>query len=252
MELKSLFLGLLFATGIFALKCGCGLHYISARQRTLAARLGIVLGFAFVYLVLFVGSWRICREVDALRCFNSLRVVFQSGMLLHVVLAGGLLVWGLALLKRKLEPASPHGQSAGWIALVVPCPLCASVVFVTVAFLVSAFPEDSLRAVLGAYLLFVTVGLLTIGGLHLWGRTTGAHPESILGTSMLLISAYFFLSAVLMPQFGDLDKVYRLAAYHGDKQVVNAGHWVALFSIVLACMGGGFWFGLKRIRRVAS
>lgn len=248
MELKSLFLGLLFATGIFALKCGCGLHYILARKRALAARACVLVSFAFVYLAVFAGSWGVCREADALRWFHLLSAVFQSGMLLHVVLAGGLLVWGLALLKRE---RTPDERSAGWIALVVPCPLCAAVVFVTVAFLVSAFPDVSLRAVLGAYLLFVVLSLLTIGGLCLWGGATGAEPESMLGTSMLFISTYFFLSAMLMPQFGDLDKVYRLAAYQPDQPGGGAWQLLVLFSVLLLCIGGGFWLGLKRIRRVA-
>ena len=51
MELKSLFLGLTFTIGIFALKSGVGLHYLFTQRHSLKGRLLLSIGSALAYFL---------------------------------------------------------------------------------------------------------------------------------------------------------------------------------------------------------
>lgn len=247
MELKSLVLGLVLAVGIFALKSGCGLHYWLSQRKRIGVKIGVLLGFGLLYLALFLGSCHVHQHIDLMRYFDLLQAFFESGMVIHVAVAAGLFVWGIALLKQR--PAA-RKRSLGWLALVVPCPVCAVVIFLVSRFLVSYFPDASRLAVLGAYLVFMAISLLTVGCLTVWSRWADARPESSLGAAMLFIAGYFCLSVLLMPRFGDLSEVYRLAAHSAKQEQVNPLHLTVLLTAVAAPLSAGFWFGRRQIEPV--
>ena len=245
MELKSLILGLVLAVGIFAFKSGCGLHYWLSQRKRIGVRIGILLGFGLLYLALFVGSWHVHQHIDLMRHFDLLQTFFESGMVIHVAVAAGLLIWGLALLKERPDAGK---RSLGWVALAVPCPVCAVVIFLVSRFLVSYFPDASRSAVLGAYLVFMAISLLTIGCLTVWSRWADARPESSLGAAMLFIAGYFCLSVLLIPRFGDLSEVYRLAVHGAKQEQINPLHLAVMLTAVAAPLSAGFWLGRRHIR----
>jgi hypothetical protein len=53
------------------------------------------------------------------------------------------------------------------------------------------------------------------------GGSTSA--ENTLGLAMLLVAAYFMLSALIAPQFSDLGRVYRISAYAADMRAAQLG-----------------------------
>jgi predicted transporter len=97
------------------------------------------------------------------------------------------------------------------------------------ATLVIYFPEKAALAVaalFGAFMLIAAVG----GGLAIIIQTSqktgllrsarndgaeegAASPENNLGLAMLMVAAYFMLSALITPQFSELGRVYRISAY---------------------------------------
>ena len=246
MELKSLFLGLTFTIGIFALKSGVGLHYFLNQKRKLKAKLFFLSLYGLVYLLIFMLSSYILQRINIIHYFEIVQNFLKSGMFIHILMAGGLIIWGIVLLKREDRP---DRKSLAWVALIIPCPVCVTVIFFSAAFLLSYFPDSGYMAVFVAYLGFMAIVIITVISMTLWGTRSGSTPESTLGAAMLIIAIYFFLSVIIMPQFGDMDKIYRLAAYQGEKQTMNTRDILLLYSIMAAVFTTGFWAMRRKIRR---
>jgi len=254
MELKSLILGLFFSIGIFGIKSGIGLQYLFYQQKSLSGKIVFFLLFASVYFCIFMGCAQILNRIDILRYFEMIQTFFKSGMFIHIMMAVLMTIWGIRLLKRDDHS---HQASYGWAVLAVPCPVCVTVIFFTVAFLLSYFLDSGNAAVLSAYAGFVGIdsgnaavlsayagfvgiNLLTVILLSFWQTRSNSTPESFLATAMLIIAAYFFLSVIVMPQFGDLDKIYRMAQYKGENRMIDIKHTVSLYVLIAASFSVGF------------
>lgn len=246
MEFKSLFLGLVFAMGIFGLKGGVGLHFFLIEKRGLRVRLSLLSLYGIVYLLLFMVCAHILREIDTMLYFEMIQGFLKSGMFIHVLMAGGLIVWGIVLLKRRDESGR---KSYGWLALIIPCPVCITVIFLSAAFILSWFPGSGHMAVLWAYLIFMGIVLITVISMSHWGLRAGSNPDATLGAAMLMIAGYFILSVIIMPQFQDIDGIYRLAAHNGgERHANNPGELLTISSIMIASFTGGFLNMVRRLR----
>lgn len=243
MELKSLLLGMFFTIGIFAVKSGVGLNYAMSKRKGIRSKLSFAFLTSLIYLSVFAASYGILHFFELARYLTFIQKLLQTGMLIHILIAGGLIVWAIALLrKRKNESKS----TLAWTMLVLPCPVCMTVIFLSSAFLISYFPDNALKAVLSAYLFFIALVLITIIIMIVIKNKTGQSPETTLGASMLFIAVYFFVSAIVMPHFNELDKVYRLAVYKGDEV---SKYPVKFFILVLITGLIFFVFGFLLKRR---
>jgi predicted transporter len=245
-EFKSLLLGLVFALGVFSVKSGCGISYLVSQRTSIRGKATAFVVVTATYLLLFVSSWHISKTVDLVSHFNRLKGLFESGMTLHVLMAGGTLLWGVSLLRDHKESRL---KSLGWVALVVPCPICASVIFFTTGFLVAFFPNHSFSAVLGAYAVYLVISLLTMTALAISLRLTETTPERILGLGMLFVSAYFFLSVLLAPHFQELERVYRVARHGSKESIGNASEAMTVGMILVLSFVTGFVLKRTRGRR---
>lgn len=250
MELKTLFIGIVFAMGIFAVKSGVGLRYLLTCKAGLKAKLLSLFMYILVYLAMFMLSAYILRSIDVIAYFDTIQSWLRSGMLVHVIMAAGLMLWGFYLLKAdgRLER-----ESYGWVALLVPCPICVTVIFISLSFLISYYPDAGYLAPLAAYLAFMGIVGVTIIVMTLWGWSIGfsGSSESTMGAAMMMISAYFFLSVIIMPQFANLDKIYRLAAYHSEVTATPVGQVLVLITVVSLFFFGGFLSVSRRCKRAA-
>lgn len=246
MEAKSLLLGLFFTFGSFAVKSGIGLYYALVQNIPKTRRVLFLVLYSLGYFLLFMGSAYILQRVNLLAYVGTVQNILGSGMLIHMLMAGMLLIWGIFLLKHA---AKTHQHTYGWLALVFPCPVCLLAILLSAGFLVTYFPDTAYFAVISAYAGFIMLNVLTIIGVHIWKIQSGHALRSILGTSMMAIAGYFLLSVIFMPQFGDLDRVYRLACYQDTVQTLNTQSIVCFFmmtSLILL----GFYFKSRKIRRV--
>jgi len=246
MELKSLFLGLTFTIGIFALKSGVGFHYLFTQKRHLREQILYACAFALAYFLIFSISCLILKKINIIAYYHIFQGIFRSGMYIHIFMAAGLIVWGIYLLKK--EAGIGEASKAFW-AMIIPCPVCTSVVFLTTAFLMAYFPNIALSAVMGAYLYFIAIALFAMLSLTLWNIRADATPEHTLGTAMLFIAIYFILSIIIMPQFSDIDKIYRIAAYRGEAAPMNIRDMLFLLAAVAAFFITGYLIKKRRIRR---
>jgi len=246
MELKSLFLGLVFTIGVFAIKSGMGLHYFLIQRRKLMSKLIFLSLYCLVYLIIFVLSSYILQRINIIHYFEIVQGLLKSGIFIHVLMAGGLIIWGVVLLKRE---SGPGNRSFAWLALTIPCPVCVTAIFFSAAFLLSCFPDSGYPAALGAYILFMAIVITTSISMTLWSIRSNLASESNLGAAMLIIAVYFFLSIIIMPQFSDLSKIYRLAAYHGEAESTDIRDILLLYSVMATLFSTGFWAMRRKIRR---
>lgn len=249
MELKSLVLGILFSMGIFAVKSGVGLNYLVRRAKRPGTILGVLCGWSGAYLIVFGLVFYILRYIDFLGNIEMIQNLISSGMLVHVAMAAFMAAYGLMLLKKR----DHAGKSAsGWLLLVFPCPVCLTVILFTLAFLLAYFPATGWGAVLATYAGFVGVALLTLVLMKTIFAKEHFSPEAVLGSAMLLIAVYFIVSIVIMPQFGDIEKIYRLAAYQGRHTEISLDHagWLGL--TIAAFFTMGFTSTRRTIRRIKN
>lgn len=80
------------------------------------------------------------------------------------------------------------------------------------------------------------------------GRITAQSAECLLGGAMVLLGAYFLLSMAVLPQFTDVDKIYRLARSHAPAQPRDLTTLVPLVALTLLTFLAGFGLTQKKIR----
>ncbi len=232
MELKTLILGLVFSVGIFAVKSGAGLAYILKREDRILRQVLVMAGFAVCYSLLFAGAWLLILRFDFLAHLDAVMMLFKNGMALHFLLAGLLVLWGGYLLGQD---ASCQHQSHGWMVLSIPCPVCFGVILFSGSFLHGMRPDEPYLFV-GLAALFIGVAMVTAVLLAL-SKKTGANYG--LGGVMLCAGLYFLLSLIVVPQFADFERMYRISL--GSKDV-------ALAHLPLLLVGLGLLFTLGFFR----
>ncbi|MCJ8499735.1 DUF2162 domain-containing protein [Desulfatitalea alkaliphila] len=247
MEIKSLILGMVFSIGVFAVKSGAGLHYCLAHAPTAMRRRMAWAGFAAVYGLLFAAAFWLLRSVDLMRHLPAMQTWLQSGMLMHLLMAGLLMLYGIRLLRNS---APPHTRSRSWILLALPCPLCATVVLFSLAFLLAVRPETPILTTGMLYGAFLLVNLATVLALGNHWMQRVASPETLLGGAMLFIAVYFLLSVTILPNFSDLEAIHRMAAALPGKSQATA-HQMAVAAVTAAAFLYGFARMAAVIRRSA-
>lgn len=250
MVYKSLVLGVLFSSGIFAGKSGLGLAYLLGRTSSPSRRCLQLFLFALTYALLFVlAAWGL-RRFDLPAHLETIQKLLQGGMTVHLLMAGMMIAWGLALLRRNHH----QGASRGWLLLILPCPVCVTVIVFSLAFVLALFPDNFLRITGGLYLVFLaislSVGLAMAGVMSSLGRRTTHSAENLLGGAMVLLGAYFLLSMVVLPQFADVDKIYRLARHKTGGSPETLADLLPLVLFFVFSFTVGFGRTYKKIRSV--
>ena len=241
MELKTLWLGLLVSCGTFAVKTGLGWAYAASAGR---ARVLTSLAVISSYAGLFALVWLVVSKINLLAHYETLLPLWRQGFLLHWLTAAMLLIWGVFLLRRPAGQGC-HSSSRGWLALVIPCPVCLSLILMSAATLNLYFPEQALGATAALFLAFMAIAALAAALARRGAGRQGEVLEADLGLAMMLVALYFILSALLFPQFTEVRRVYRLTAYAAEGQTVNRLAQAATLGITLAILAAGF-FGARR------
>lgn len=244
MELKTLWLGLLVSMGAFAVKTGLGWAYLWSKcppgRKALASALVVGL-----YALLFGLVHLLVARLNPLAHYELLAPLWRSGVTLHWLVAACLFLWGLILLKSPAAECAGR-RSRGWLALVVPCPVCLSVVLMAAAGLILYFPDQAPAATAALLAAFLTIAALS-GLVFIVGRNADSQSlEATLGLAMIMMALYFMVSALVMPQFSELSQVYRLAAYADEGRRAGLGGGGPLTVVLLAALAALGFAGTRR------
>ncbi len=208
MELKSLIIGLVLSLGAFAVKSGAGLGYAMAGSQHRGRAFLILTGFAAGYAAVFFLAATILSMADLMAWYPEMETVFKGGMILHMILAGLLAVWGFKLMAGHHHPGeqSQPGLSKAWLALALPCPVCFLVILLNTGLVSALYPERPLIL----WWLFSGFILVSLGAAAVF-HSVGRGRQAFLGGVMLYMAAYFVLCVTLIPQFGDFETIRRLS-----------------------------------------
>ena len=262
MELKTLWLGLVLSLAAFAVKTGLGWAYLwqTGRPRRPIIRFMADLGVVALYGAVFAAVAWLVTEINLLAHYEILLHLWQHGFLLHWLTALMLSIWGFFLLRRGTGE-SCRGQSRGWLALVIPCPVCLSVILMSAAAIGLYFPEKIIPAVSALFAAFMLIAALG-GSLTMLLKTRSADAskspvnapsaENNLGLVMLMAAACFMLSALITPQFSELGRVYRIAAYADSGREGPLGPRLYVIGAVVLLAFAGFLAAKKRCGKLLS
>ncbi|MFH2058022.1 MAG: DUF2162 family putative transporter [Pseudomonadota bacterium] len=232
MELKTLIIGLIVSVAVFAVKAGGGLAYLFLQVPGKRNRTMICVGFVAAYGFVFLAVVLILTKINLSHHIELLQDFFKSGMTLHFLMAlltGG---WGVRLLLKNKQI---QNTSRGWILLVLPCPVCLSVILLSCSFVSVLYPGRPLVFVsLYAGFILISFVAAVLFAVILKDRVA-AGP--FLGILMLYIAGYFLLSVIVIPQFADLDKIYRISLIGQGIKITRETIIVIIISLSALAVG---------------
>ena len=217
MALKTLFLGILFSMGIFAVKSGFGLNYYLGTCSGIPKRLGGAALFTVLYGLIFMLCAVLISTTELMAWFPLFQIIISHAMALHFFLAILMVIWSLSLIKTKKDH---NARTRSWMLLALPCPVCMVVIFLSVAFLTAYAPNHVKEAISLLFLGFMALNLSTLGVLSILEKRTHTKPEHLLGNAMLFIALYFLMSVIIMPQFTGIEEIYSISL-HGSPAEQN-------------------------------
>ena len=238
-EMLGIALGLSMALGIFALKTAVGNYYFLALPGRPAVKTFFLILMQAVYGGVFWGAFELQKQVDFFRVTDAASFL-RNGVIIHLLLCGGLIYWGIRLLIRPGETHLARIDSKGWLLLTVPCPVCASAIFLVCAFALMLFPDFSGRLRWVIPLSFFLLNLIFLGALAGLGKLFRIHPLVLTGRMMILIAVYFILILLIAPQFQEAGKLYA-AACAAEGGGFTESHIAGIIVAGAAVIGGLLW-----------
>ena len=211
-ETTGLLTGLAFSLAVFAFKTATGEFYVlTASSESAGQKRGFLLtataAYAAVFLLIFLLLSRFPGIHGLLMEHHSL---FQAGVLLHLLMAAGFLIWGILLL-GKGTGGGGCGHGGGWL-LALPCPVCVSAILLTSAFAEQLLPESKWVVRLFVPGIFFLVNFLVLGLLRLLAGKWRMDPRRLAGRMMVFVGLYFAGLLLLIPNFERIEEMYRIVA----------------------------------------
>lgn len=250
MEYQTLALGLIFSLGVFAVKNGFGLSFYWNQTGSVWRKWTLAVGHAMTYLLIFMAAGFILQYLMSESLIGTIMPLMQGGMYVHLIMAAFMVIWGIVLLRRGPD-SKRHGKSRAWLLLVVPCPVCLTVVFLSSSFLTVVLPGSTWAIVGLEFGLFFLITLLAALFGRLYLRHGGMDAHSLLGATMLGIAAFFILTICMAPHFQSLDEIYRLAvnAGTGTQTIGFTGRTIFYAGSVMLLLAG-FTASYRRMKEV--
>ena len=228
--------GVLVAFSVFGIKAGLGLGaQIYSRSVSTGKKALLLGGSLFLYLILFVLLYGLIGHFHLLSYLDQFINLLQYGMVLHLAVACGLLIWGARLLLKGHEEENAR-PLRGSLLLIAPCPVCATVILLNLTLAYSLFEFSPPLTTLLLFALFMGVMMATMGFLFPFRRHIGS-GDSFLGLSMTFVSLYFLLTVVIAPIYPEIKAAFAMAVSNSP---VNQTDPVptAIFGGVALILGG--------------
>ncbi len=242
MEIKSLFLGTVLTAAVFAAKSGMRLGECMEREKQKAKNFALCLAVICGYGLAFGISATGFLYADDRQPVQTLQVFLKGGMVLHFLMGVCMLVPGIICLKSdrnketRLQSAEPV---FGCLILMILSAVSAEIFSLY-------FPNTARWAVFCLCMGFIAIVLLSA---HLSKHSSLRTLEKTAGAAMLTLSAYFFLSATVLPQFSDLAEIAGLAAHSQDVSRTYGMAWQFSAGMQIGLFALGYFQMSEQIRR---
>ena len=229
--------GILAAFSVFGIKAGLGLgarlfhNGISSRRKLLFAAISF-----FVYFLLFFSMHCLISGFQLTEYLDRLIEMLQYGMLLHFTVAVGLLLWGARLLLVKSGKVLP---SKGSLLLIVPCPVCATVILLNLSLAGALFDLPLTLTTLLLFGLFLGIITATLGVMLIFRRRIQS-TETFLGLSMAVVALYFLFTVMIAPIYPEIEAAFNMAASNSPNGQIEKGPLIILATTAFIFGVAGF------------
>ena len=231
--------GVLVAFSVFGIKVGLGLGaQVYNKAVSMGKRILIMGGSLFVYLALFFCLYYVITHFNLLNYLDQLVNVMQYGMMLHLAVAAGLLIWGAKLvLEKPGKQGSLTFRSS--LLLILPCPVCATVILLNLTLAYSLFDLSPLLTTLTLFGLFSGIIFLATAVLFPFRRKIGS-GNAFLGQSMTLVALYFLFVVIIAPIYPEIKAAFAMAVSNSPVSRMDHANTAILVGVVLTLGCAGF------------
>ena len=238
--LKQLWItGVLVAFSVFGIKVGLGLAaQIYNKTVSIGKRIVFIGGSLLVYLLLFFCLYYVITHFNLLNYLDQFVNMLQYGMLLHLAIAFGLLIWGTKLLFKNPEKQKNLPFSTS-LLLIIPCPVCATVILLNLTLAYSLFDLSPLLTTFTLFALFSGIIIVTAGVIFPFRHKIGS-GNSFLGLSMIFVALYFLFTVIIVPIYPELEAAFAMAVSNSPINQINHFNTAILGSIVFILVGAGY------------
>jgi len=241
--------GMLFSLSAFVVKVGFGLGLGQVGWRVLVLTLALYLG-------IFLLAAGFCQSLSTI-----LEPVMRKGPYVHIVMALGMMVWGLYLIRNLAGPDSGDGIQSGprpptapagarsargpALVLLLPCPVClTAIAFSTWAALqVIKLPAWMVGLGLGGIFIILSLLIYLLIKLCAW-KAKQFNQRVGLGLGMLGIGLYFLTSLFLPAHIEAAKSVYQSFSTEGGSMAL--GDHLGVFLLLVAALLIGFLVNKRR------
>ncbi|MDA8213644.1 MAG: DUF2162 domain-containing protein [Nitrospiraceae bacterium] len=241
--------GMLFSLGIFAVKVGFGLGFGGIKRK------GIFLTLS-MYVVLFVVIAILSEQL-----MKILEPVLRKGPYLHALMAIGMIVWGILLLRRqttehrtqtklkfKIQNSKINNSELSTLnslLLLIPCPVCLTAMTFSTWAALSVIKLPAPVVGLGLGIVFVILSLFFYFSLKLITRNSSLFTQEIgLGLGMIVIGLYFISSLFLPRKIEEAKAVYQ--SFLSEGMGIDAGNMAGVIIILILAGLVGYLTNLKK------
>lgn len=239
--IKSLWIvGILIALSTFGVKVGLGAAAVVYSKAIPGRKKFFFLsGVILLYLLLFFSLYILTTHFRLLSYLGRFLEVLRYGMLIHIFIALGLLFWGVRLLLPVNQQIASHSHRGAFL-LIFPCPICATVILLTLSLAYSLFSFPLLSTTGFLFAVFLSVSLVTILISFPFRRQIGSANSSFLGLTMIAVAIYFFFTALIAPIYQETLDVYRLASQTTGNTSLDLKSFLILLVTVTTLFSTGF------------
>ena len=164
--------------------------------------------------------------------------MLQYGMWLHLAVALGLLVWGIKLLLKNPQANRDLPLHAS-LLLIVPCPICATVILLNLTLAFSIFSMSPVSTTFVLFGLFCGIILLTSGAVSMLPRQAGP-ASSFLGLSMILVALYFLFTVMIAPVYPEIKAAFVMSGSNNPAEMTDPIPLLILAGTAFVLGGAGF------------
>ena len=231
--------GILVAFSAFGIKAGLGLGaQVYNKSVSLGKKAFFLSGCFLTYLLLFFSMYFLVSRFNLLNYLDHLANMLQYGMLVHLLVALGLFVWGAQLLLKNPDTQTRLPLHAS-LLLVAPCPVCATVILLNLTLAFSLSTLTPLLTTLVLFGMFITIIGMTMGAVFPFRHRVGA-GNSFIGLSMTLIALYFLLTVIIAPIYPEIKAAFDMAVSNSPVNQIEPVPTAVLIGVFLAFAGTGF------------
>ncbi len=235
-------IGSALAFMIFAIKIGVALaHEYCVSDKTWIKRWIVLLTTSISYFAIFAAGPLILNRIEASSFYQNISLLLPYGWHVHMLVGGGLLVWGMMLLHSPSTNRNYTSiQKGAKYFLLLPCPVCIIVILSTTTIGCKLLGLSGWFAAVGLWAVFI--GIVMASAIVMVLFFSHKLATDVLGISMLGIGLFLLTTSLFAPIYAETLQVLKLARHSNSHYLPARDFLLYLLTIITLFLAGFFFF----------